>query len=254
MAEQYQRNNAIVGFIVGVIVVGAILVGTFAYLGQTTYSWINISSEKVDYDFEQPLIDNAQIVTLDLDLDVGTVLVEFEDNPSLLYRMDLETTEDVVERDGDPTVTYTTQTIALDYSVAAINVTLGSGTVYFMDVQTATGSINLQLTNNAQIGNINIQTNTGAIWLMMTDEVIIPQSMIVDLDTTTGAIEAIIELPNEVGGVFTATTNIGSVDINTSMWQSIGTAHYETPNYRSADTLVTIQADTNVGSIDAILI
>ena len=43
MAESYQRNNAIVGFIVGVIVVGAVLVGTFAYLGQTTYGWIHIS-------------------------------------------------------------------------------------------------------------------------------------------------------------------------------------------------------------------
>lgn len=200
------------------------------------------------------MIGSPQAVTLDLDLDVGAVLVEFEDNPALLYRVDLETTRDVVERDGDPEVTYAAQTISLDYSVAAVNVTLGSGTVYRMDVQTTTGSINLQLANNAQIGNIKLQTTTGAIWFVVTDEVIIPQSTIVDLDTSTGAIDMIIELPKEVGGVFTATTNVGSVDINPSLWQSIGTAHYETPNYRSADTIVTIQADTNVGSIEAVLI
>ncbi len=252
MVESYQRNNTIIGFIIGVMAVGAVLIVAVTYFGNTTYGWV-YPSEKVYYDFEEQLISAPEMVTLDLDISVGSIHIDFENNPSLLYRIDLETEKNVVQRDGDPLVTYTANTITLDYSVVGVNVTLGSGTTYIIDAQTKTGSIELRIDGNGQIGIVKLQTSTGSIDLVVKDTVIIHESVIFDLDTSTGSIDASVDLPEEVGGVFSAATNIGSIDITAPSWKPVGTAHYETPNYRTADIIVTIQADTNVGSIDVVL-
>jgi hypothetical protein len=247
--SNYQRNTNMVVCIIAVIVVGAIAVGALSYLGT---GWFNWSAAKTDFHFESEVGATTGTVTLDIDVDAGSVSITFVDNDSLLYEIDMKVQNSTLQRDGSPTVTFTSNTIALDYTAASVNITLGSGLNYTFDVDTSAGSVSVVLVEGAHVGDIAITTDAGAISLEMTDSVVLLGNATFDLDTTVGSVDVLVDLPVGVEGSVFCATDIGDVDIIATGWTQITSNHYKSSGYDTASQTLTVLIETEIGSIDAI--
>jgi len=248
----YQRNTTMVVCVVLVIAIGGILVGLMAFYSPLPGGW-NWSDATTDFSFDDTLGSTTGTVELDLDLSVGGVRITFENDSNLLYRIDMEVPNNTIAEHGDPVVTFSSNTITLDYPVAEVNVTLGAGVNYTLDVTISTGAIDLELTLGAHIGDVALNTSVGAISLVMTDDVVVNGDVEFNLLTGVGAINVVADLPTDVGGSFDATTSIGSIEVVAPGWTETTSDHYETDDYDTASSTVTITAITNTGTISAIL-
>ena len=63
--SNYQRNTSMVVCIIGVLVVGAVVVGALSYFGTTNWNWNTAST---DFSFEAEVGATTGTVTLDIDL------------------------------------------------------------------------------------------------------------------------------------------------------------------------------------------
>jgi hypothetical protein len=252
MNKQYQRNTTMVVCVVLVIAIGGILVGLLAFYSPLPGGW-NWSDATTDFSFDDTLGSRTGTVELDLDLSVGGVKITFENDSNLLYRIDMEVPNNTIAEHGDPVVTFSSNTITLDYPVAEVNVTLGGGVNYTLDVTISTGAINLELTLGAHIGDVALNTSVGAISLVMTDDVVVNGDVEFSLLTSVGSIDVVAGLPTDVGGSFDATTSIGSIDVVAPGWTETTSDHYETDDYNTASNTVTITAITGTGSVNAVL-
>lgn len=241
--------------VVLVIAIGGILVGLLAFYsplpGGIGWNW---SDATTDFSFDDTLGSTTGTVELDLDISVGGVRITFENDSNLLYRIDMEVPNNTIAEHGDPVVTFSSNTITLHYPVAGVNVTLGSGVNYTLDVKITTGAINLELTVDAHIGDVALNASVGDVSLVMTDDVVVNGDVEFNLLAGVGAINVVADLPTDVGGSFDATTSVGSIDVVASGWTETTSDHYETDDYDTASNTVTITAITNVGSINATLI
>ncbi|MCK4483577.1 MAG: hypothetical protein KAU89_02045 [Candidatus Thorarchaeota archaeon] len=249
----YQKNPKMVVCVVLVIAIGGILVGSLLNLYSPLPGGLNWSDATTDFSFDDTLGSTTGTVELDLDISVGGVKITFENDSNLLYRIDMEVPNNTITEHGDPVVTFSSNTITLNYPVAGVNVTLGSGVNYTFDVKTSTGAINLQLTAGAHIGDVALNTSVGAISLVMTDDVVVNGDAEFSLFTSVGSINVVTDLPTDVGGSFDATTSVGSIEVVASGWTESPTNHYETDDYDTASNTVTITAITSTGSINATL-
>ncbi len=247
--SNYQRNTSMVACIFAVIIIGAIAVGALSYFGT---SWFNWSSAKTDFSFDAEVGATTDTVTLDINLDVGSVSITFVDDATLLYEIDIEVQNTTLERDGAPSVTFTSNTIGLDYTAAGVNITLGSGVNYTLDVITSTGSIDVTLVDGAHVGDISLSTTTGGIDLVMADSAILIGNATFDLSAGTGGVTVVVDLPTGIGGSVECATGTGSVSITAAGWTQITSNHYETSNYDTASQTLTVIIETNVGGISAI--
>ncbi|MHA1882402.1 MAG: hypothetical protein ACTSUO_05095 [Candidatus Thorarchaeota archaeon] len=259
MSNNYERNNTMIACILGFIIVGAVAVGAITFLGGSSFNW-NLGdvstpdwNNTTTFAFDRTETSMPTTVTLDLDIDVGAISVEFDDNSTLLYQIDLEVPNPTIETHGDPTVTYTTNTIGVDYEVALVNVTLGNSTSYVIDIDILTGAVSIVIDANAIVGDIDITTTTGAISLTMTDAATLTGDAAFDLDTTTGGINIIVDLQSGIGGSFIGASTVGSIDITPSGWTEISAGNYETSDYDTASQTLAITANVVTGSISAIL-
>jgi hypothetical protein len=241
-----------VACIFAVLVIGAVAVGLVAYYG-TNYSNWNINPITTVFSFEDDVGTINETVTLDIDIATGGVLVVFVDNESLLYSVTMEVQNSTLETDGAPTVTYTSNTIGIDYTTAGINVTLGSGVNYTLNIHTSTGGVAVELSEGAHVGDVTIAVTTGGIDLELNDDVVILGSPTFDLKTTTGGISVVADLPTGVGGSIECAATIGGVDITATGWTQITSNHYETTDYDTASQTLTIVAETTTGGIDAVV-
>ena len=250
----YQRNTTMVVCVVLVIAIGGILVGLLAFYNPLPSGggW-NWSDATTDFSFDDTLGSTTGTVELDLDISVGGVLITFENDSNLLYRIDVEVPNNTVTEYGDPVVTFSSNTITLDYPMAGVNVTLGTGVNYTLNVDVMTGAIDLQLTEVAHIGDVALNTSVGAISLIMTDDVIVNGDVEFSFRTGVGAINVVADFPTDVGGSFDATASVGSIEVVAPGWTESPPNHYETDDYSTASSTVTITAVTNTGSISAIL-
>ncbi len=250
--SEYRRNKGMVACIIAVIAGGALTVGALTYFGSTGWWWFpGWNTAKTVIPFEQEIGNTTGTVNLDVDLGVGAVAIEFEENTTLLYRMTVEVQNSTLEEHGAPVVTFGSNVIALDYAAAGVNLTLGTGVNYTIGVITSTGAVFITLGYGAHIGNISLTTTTGAISLIMGDDVQILGDSIFDLETSTGAISVNLDLPVGVGGSFEASTTVGPVTVTQVGWNQITTRHYETDDYDTAETTVTIVAQAGTGAISA---
>jgi hypothetical protein len=87
----------------------------------------------------------------------------------------------------------------------------------------------------------------------MADDTVLLGSPTFDLQTTTGGISVIADLPSGVGGSIECATSLGSVSITAAGWTEITSKHYETTDYDTASQTLTIIAETNLGGISAVL-
>ncbi len=238
--------------ILSVLVIGAISVGLISYYGANTWNWNN-NQPTTDFTFEADVGTINETVTLDIDITTGGVTITFVDNESLLYNIDVEVLNTTLEAEGAPTVTFTSNTIGLAYPTAGVNITLGNGVNYTLDVDVTTGAITVVIGLDAHIGDVSLDTTTGAIFLEMSDDVVLLGNAIFDLTTTTGAIDILVDYPTGIGGSIECSVVTGSVDITAIGWTEITANHYETSDYDTASQTLTIIGQTTTGGIDAIV-
>lgn len=236
--------------IFAVLVIGAISVGLISYYGANNWNWNN-NPATTDFSFEAEVGTTNETVTLDIDITTGGVAIMFVDNESLLYKIDIEVLNTTLETEGDPTVTFSSNTIGLTYPTAGVNLTLGSGVNYTLDIDVTTGAIAVVLDLGAHVGDISLDTTTGGIFLSMTDDVVLRGNATFDLAATTGAIDINVDLPTGIGGSIECAVGIGDVDITATGWTEITSNHYETSDYDTASQTLTIIAQTTTGSVDA---
>ena len=248
----YQRNTTMVVCVVLVIAIGGILVGLMAFYSPLPGGW-NWSDATTDFSFDDTLGSTTGTVELDLDISVGGVKITFENDSNLLYRIDMTVPNNTVTEHGDPVVTFSSNTITLNYPVAGVNVTLGSGVNYTLDVKTSTGAIDLELTVGAHIGDVALNTSVGGISLVMTDDVVVNGAVEFNLHSGVGAINVVANLPTDVGGSLDASTSVGSINVIAPGWTESLFDHYETDDYDTASNTVTITVSTDTGSINATL-
>lgn len=250
--SEYRRNKGMVACIITVIAGGALAVGALTYFGSTGWWWFpGWNTAKTVFPFEQEVDNTTGTVNLHVDLDAGAVAIKFEENTTLLYRMTVEVQNYTLAKDGAPVVSFASNVIRLDYTGAAVNVTLGTGANYTIDIDTSGGAVSVVLNNGARIGDMALTTSAGAISVLMSDDVVILGDATFDLDTSAGAITVSIDIPTGVGGSFEGSASIGTVTVSQVGWNEITSHHYETDNYDSAATTVTIIAQTSAGSVTA---
>ena len=248
--SNYQRNTGMVVCIFAVLIVGAIAVGALSYYGT---NWFNWSSATTDFNFDAEVGATTGIVTLDIDLAVGGVSITFVDDATLLYDIEMEVQNNTLDTDGAPSVTFTSNTIGLDYTAAGVNITLGSGVNYTLDIDVATGGIDVSMGEGAHVGNVALASETGGISLVMTDDVVLLGNATFDIDTTTGGVSVIVDVPTGIGGSVECAVATGSVAITAVGWTEITSNHYETSDYDTASQSLTIIIETTTGGITAIL-
>ncbi|MFX1367294.1 MAG: hypothetical protein ACFFAY_01665 [Promethearchaeota archaeon] len=246
--NEYQRNTGMVICILAVLIGGAVVVGVLTYLGPSYWGWGPFDT--VYYSFDETVGSTTGIVTLDVDLTGGTLNLEFDENATLLYRIDVATSNQTVQQEGAPTVGFTANRIALNYPAGAVNVTLGSGVAYKLEITAAGGSITCALTSGANVSDVAVETAGGFIDFSMTNDVVIIGSPDFTFETTLGAIEVDISLPDGVGGSVEGAAGWGSVNIDAPGWTEVTANRYESPDYDSATQIVTLTAQTDSGSID----
>lgn len=248
--SNYQRNTSMIVCIFAVIVVGAIVVGFISYYGTNTWNW-NLNPPSTDFAFEAEVGTTNETVTLDIDLSTGAVNVIFVDNTSLLYDIDIRVLNTTLESDGAPEVTFLSNTIGLDYTAAGVNITLGTGVNYTLNIHTTTGGVALDFGDGAHVGDVTVSVTTGGIALDMTDGVILMGNSTFDLQTTTGGIDINVDLPSGIGASVECAVTTGSINISATGWTQITSNHYETSNYNTASQTLTVIAETATGGIDA---
>jgi hypothetical protein len=153
----------------------------------------------------------------------------------------------------DPSITFVSNTISLTYPEASVNITLGSGVNYTLNVKVTTGGLSVVLGESAHVGDMSLETTTGGISLIMTDDVTLIGSATFNLETTTGGINIIADYPPDVGGSIECGVTLGAVDITATGWTQITSNHYESSDYSTADQTLTIIAQTTTGGIDAVI-
>ncbi|MFX1482209.1 MAG: hypothetical protein ACFFCP_03365 [Promethearchaeota archaeon] len=248
--SNYQRNTSMVVCVFAVLIVGAIVVGAISYYGTTNWNWNPVTT---DYSFQADVGATTGTVTLDINLDAGGVNVKFVDNASLLYDIGVEVDNTTIASDGEPTVTFASNTIALDYTNAGVNITLGSGVNYTIDIVANAGGVNVELGPGAHISDVSIQVTAGGIDFVMAEDVVLVGNSTFDFESTTGGISLIVDLPPSTGGSIECAAGVGGVHITAVGWTEITSAHYETTDYDTASQTLTILAETNIGGITAVL-
>lgn len=280
--SNYERNNTMVACILAFILVGAIAIGALTFLGNSPFNWGfgNWSNpdwtDTTSFEFDRTEASMPATVTLNLDLTVGDVNIQFDDNSTLLYEIVVEVPNNILEQTDDPEITFASNTIGLDYPVAGVNITLGNSVTYVIDINVETGNVDLVLGQYASVGtvdviittgvvsiilddtaavdNIDLDVTTGSIDLSMTDDSSLTGDVTFDLDVTTGDIDVLIDLNSSYGGDYRGLTSVGTADVTDSGWDEIGTGHYQTSNYYTASQTLTITADVTTGDLDATLI
>jgi hypothetical protein len=254
--SNYQRNTSMVVCIFAVLVIGAISVGLLAYYGTNFSNW-NFNPNTTVFSFEDAVGTTNETVTLDIDIAAGGVSVVFVDNESLLYSITLEVQNSTLETQGDPTVTFASNTIGVNYAAAGVNVTLGSGVNYTLNIHAAAGGVDVALSDGAHVGDITIAVTTGGINLEMSDDVVLLGNATFDLSTTTGGISILADLPTGVGGSVECTTTLGSINLTAAGWIQVtsSTSHvyYKTTDYGTASQTLTIFAEATTGGISAVV-
>ncbi len=250
--SNYQRNTSMVACIVAVLVIGAVSIGLFAYYGSNFNNW-TANPATTDFHFGSDTGTVNETVTLDIDLSTGGVSVVFVDNESLLYDIDITVDNSTLATEGNPTVTFVSNTIGLEYTTAGVNVTLGSGVNYTLNIHTTTGGISVVLAEGSHIGDISLLTSTGGISLTLTNGAVLLGNPTFDIESTTGGISIVVVLPNDVGGSFEAVITTGDIVVTATGWNEITSEHYETSDYETAPHSLTITTETSTGGISAVL-
>ncbi len=265
--SNYERNNTMVACIIAAIIVGAVGVGSIAMLGINNWAptwnlgdwnpgdwnigeWENTTT----YEFSRTESSMPDEVAIGLEISTGGFDIIFTDDPDLVYEIAMVVPNRTVEQHGVPTVNYVDETVTLAYTTALVNVTLGNGTIYALDIDTTTGGVSLVLSSPGQVSDVDVDVTTGGIECVITDDVVFDGNVSIDLTATTGGIDLTVGLPTGIGGRLTTSVSTGPVDVTTTTWTEVTVDEvYETSDYDTATQVVQIAASTTTGGIQAVL-
>jgi hypothetical protein len=239
--------------ILAVLIGGAAIVGILASLGP---SWgLGPYNQDLTYfDFDESVGSITGIVTLDVDVGAAAVAVVFENDTDLLYEIDIGVNNQTLIQHGNPTVTFSSNTIILDYPAAEVNITLGTAVVYELDLVSGAGALSVVLSNGAKIGDVSMEANAGSTSLVVLDDIEISGSRDFSLQTGAGSISVTADLPTGIGGSIEGSSSAGTVSITAPNWDEITPSHYESSDYDTASQRVTIVLVTSAGSISATIL
>jgi hypothetical protein len=256
--SNYKRNNTMVACIIAFIIVGGAAVGGLILLGGFNWDFNPIIPPMnwdvgEQFEFSQNDSSMPATVTLDIDVSAGGILIVFVDDAELLYDIDMWVPNSTLVLNGDPEVTYSSSTIGLNYPAAEVNVTLGTGTKYMMDVSASTGGVQVKLANNASIGDVDVEVTTGGVSLDVSNDIRVSGDVTFNLDTTTGGITVEAVLPSNVAGQFRGGSSTGHIGVTATGWEEITSSYYETLGFATAANRIYISADTTTGGVTATL-
>ncbi len=241
--------------IIAFIIIGGVAIGAVFLLGSMNMNpYIPNNTDWEDgtlFEFERTGEAIPDNITVNIDIEVGAILVDYIDDPDLTYAISIWVPNDTIDEYGNPTVSWASNSITIDYSVCAVNITLGTNATYTLELTTSTGAIAIDIDNGAKVGDITASTSTGALAISMSDDVVLVGAVTYDLETSTGSIALSVDLPSSAGGRFVGDTGTGSVNVTPLGWTAIASNVYETSDYDTATDTLTITATTGTGSIVA---
>ena len=168
--------------------------------------------------------------------------------------IDIEVDNRTLEIDGNPTVTFTSNTIRLDYTGGGVNITLGSGVNYTLDITTTAGGVAVTIGDGAHVGDVSINVASGGIAFTLTSDAQIMGNASVDLTADSGGIAFTIDPPAGVEARVDVSVVSGGVDIDAVGWVSLGNNDYQTNNYDSGAQILDISVSAVSGGIAGTLI
>lgn len=251
--SNYQRNTKMVGCIFAVLIIGAVSVGLLAYYGPDFFNWNKVTTS---FSFQDDVGSLNETVYLDVDLEAGAVTIAFVDNATLLYDINIDVQNSTLASDGAPIVTFESNTIRIDYTGAGVEILLGSGVNYTIDVKTGAGGIDAIFGTGAHIGDVSLEVTTGGIDFTLTNETIIMGNATIDLTTSVGAIDVTLAKPNDVVVSVTTSKEISELqhfNCDSPYWAVVEANRYETSNYLLASQILDISVTTSVGGISLTL-
>ncbi|MBD3404710.1 MAG: hypothetical protein GF411_01085 [Candidatus Lokiarchaeota archaeon] len=256
------QNKTMVICIIAFIAIGSLLAGVLAFYGTSNFTWSPYSqyginwnpAELTEFQFEDDTSTMSDSTTLRVNISASIVNVKFEHSNDLLYRFDMLVPNQTVQDYGNPVVEYASNTVSLNYPAAAVNITLGSGTNYTMDIDIITGAAELIIADYSHVGDIDVDISAGELDFLLSDDSSIFGDVDVTLTVDAGQVSITVDLPTNVGGDFEGSTGFGAVDVTTTTWTEITPTHYRTSNYDTAPNTLSILASTNAGEITANLL
>jgi hypothetical protein len=249
--SNYERNTSMILCILGVLIIGSIAIGAITFYGST--NWTGFDNTPVQFHEDRAVGSVTGPVRVVADVGTGSVSIIFINNDTLLYKVDAEMTNRSYQQYGEPTITFSSNTLTVSHEVAGFNITLGNGVNYTIDATTNTGSISCLITDDAMVGDVALTTGTGSISITMANDVTLIGNPDFDFSTSTGSITAVIVLPADVGADFEASVGTGTVTVTAPAWNQVTSSHYRTDDYGTALHNLDIIAETGTGTITATL-
>lgn len=246
------RNNTILAiFTIAIVLCGTLLAAIYVF-GQLDFDWNNPEDDGLDpnadeysFTFEEVSLSIGPMSAINIGLDVGGVKVFFEDNSTLVYRLDVIVQAETYREYGMPNPLYNSQTLDFSYPVIEANITLGSEAFYRLDINVDVGSVNINAGEFAHVSDVDV--DVGSILFAMLEDITLDGNVTVNLDVGVGSIDLIVGLPTNLGGRFTGSTSTGDFDVYAFGWDEITEYRYETTNYSTANQIITFTSDVDVG-------
>ena len=135
-----------------------------------------------------------------------------------------------------------------------MNITLGTGVEYELDIVSDAGTVSVVLSNSAQISDVSMETTAGTLSLVVLDDIEISGSPDFNLKATTGSITVTADIPAGIGGSIEGSSSTGTVSITAPSWDEITPSHYESSDYDTASQKVTIVLVATAGTISATIL
>ena len=151
-------------------------------------------------------------------------------------------------------MTFTSNTIQLDYTGGGVNITLGSGVNYTIDITTESGGVAAAFGAGAHIGDVTLDVTSGGIAFTLTNDAVIIGNATFDFTTHSGGIAFTIDVPIGFGASVSASTVSGGIDIDAVGWVSLGDNDYQTVNYDDSARILDITVSAYSGGISGNLV
>jgi len=249
------RNNTMLAIItVAIVLCGTIFAAVYVF-GQLDFDWNNPDYEGLDpnadeysFTFEEVSLSIDPVIAINIGIDVGGVNILFEENSTLVYRLDVIVSNDTYKDYGAPNPQFNSPSLNFNYAILEANLTLGSEAFYTFDISIDVGSAHIDAGEFAHISDVDIEVDVGSITLAMLEDITLDGNVTVDLDLDVGSVDLVIGLPTNIGGRVTGFTSTGDFDIFSFGWDEIAAYRYETTNYSTASQTVTFTSELGTGS------
>lgn len=248
---EVDRRLLLIGFLAALLVGVAAALAWWGYLEWQghNYFWFG---EPLTHQFESAPATMPENASLKVNIDTGHLDLQFEDNSSLLYRIQITTNRYTQQEAGPPTVNCSDGAIEVVYPVADVTIILGSGTCYAIDATVQMPKIFAIIGDGARISRLSLHSYTGDIEVRMLDSMTVQENITVDIGAYSSTIDFNLTLPPGVGGRFAATIREpGYMIIDAPGWTQIPPNQYVSANYATAPARIDVTIDINYGTIFA---